>query len=447
MTSGNLRKQMLSFAFPIFLSSLFQNLYNIADSLIVSRYVGKTALAAVSSSGNLIHLFNSFFIGMAMGAGTLISKYFGARDQENMSRAIHTDVAVGLISGALLTVAGVALTPAVLRLMNTAPEVLPQSITYFRYYFLGCLAIVMYNVFNGILNAVGNSRRPLVYLIISSCLNVLLDLLFVGVFRTGVAGAAIATTISQFVSAMLCLGHLVKEGNSYRVELRKVRVHRDMLKDILHYGIPGGVQNSVIGLANVIVQANINVFGEDAMAGCGAYSKLEGFGFLPINSFTMAISTFVSQNFGAGKTERMKEGARFGVRTSVLLSELIGVLFFLFAPQLISIFKTEPEVTQFGVLWARTTSLFYCLLALSHCMAAVFRGAGKTFVPMFVMLGIWCVLRVIYITVIMHFTNDIQNIFWAYPLTWSISSVIYLTIYFKGDWARIPAAAEPPEAG
>ena len=270
----------------------------------------------------------------------------------------------------------------------------------------------------------GNASLSMIGIMSGAILNILLDPIFIFVLGLGVKGAGLATTISQFVSAMLCLGHLVKEGNSYRVELGKVRVHRDMLKDILHYGIPGGVQNSVIGLANVIVQANINVFGEDAMAGCGAYSKLEGFGFLPINSFTMAISTFVSQNFGAGKTERMKEGARFGVWTSVLLSELIGVLFYLFAPQLISIFKTEPEVTQFGVLWARTTSLFYCLLAFSHCVAAVCRGAGKAFVPMFVMLSVWCVFRIFYIIMVMKYTHDIRYIYWAYPLTWAISSVI-----------------------
>ncbi len=441
MTSGNYRAQMLRFAFPVFLSSLFQNLYNIADSLIVSKYVGKTALAAVSSSGNLIHLFNSFFIGMAMGAGTLISKYYGARDYHSMSRAIHTDIALGLLSGAFLTVFGVMLTPQVLRWMRTDPLVLPESIAYFRYYFLGCLAMLMYNVFNGILNAVGNSTRPLIYLIISSCLNVLLDLLFVGVMGKGVAWAAIATTLSQCVSAFLCLLHLLKKENVYCVSLKQIRIHRDLMRDILHYGIPGGVQNSVIGLANVIVQSNINVFGPDAMAGCGAYSKMEGFAFLPINSFTMAISTFVSQNFGAGQEERMRKGARFGIAGSVILSEIIGVTFYVFAPQILSIFDLEPETLHYGVLWARTTSLFYCLLSLSHCMASVFRGAGHTFVPMLVMLGVWCVLRVTYISIIMSLTDEIRNIFWAYPLTWTISSVIYVIYYFAVDWSKKPEAA------
>lgn len=326
MTEGKVKKLILQFAIPIFFSQLFQQLYNTADSLIVGRYLGKGPLAAVSSSGPLIFLLVSFFTGTAAGAGVVISRYFGAKDEERVGRAVHTNVAFGLVAGLVVTVIGVAFTPAILKIMKTDPSVLPDSIAYFRYYFLGVLANVMYNIFTSIMNAVGDSRRPMVYLIFSSVLNILLDLLFIGVFHLGVAWAAIATTISQLVSALLCLKRLLKKGTVYQVSFGKVRFHRDMLQEILKYGLPTGVQNSVIGLANVILQSNINSFGEDAMAGYGSYVKLEGFAFLPITCFSMAMTTFIGQNLGAGQYDRAKEGARFGIVMSLLLAETIGII-------------------------------------------------------------------------------------------------------------------------
>lgn len=443
MTEGNFRRQMLRFAIPAFISNLFQNLYNMADSLIVGKFAGKEALAAVSSSGNLIFLFNSFFIGMMMGAGTLVARFFGAKDEHNMSRAIHSTVALGLMSGLFLTAFGVAFTPTVLRWMKTDPKVLPLSISYFRFYFLGALAMIMYNVCTSIMNAVGNTTRPLVYLVISSCLNVVLDLLFVGVLHGSVREAAIATTISQLFSVCLCLTHLLRRDLSYGIRIREIRLHGDLFGEILRYGIPGGVQNSVIALANVFVQSNINDFGADAMAGCGAYMKTEGFAFLPINSFTLALSTFVSQNLGAGRTDRMRQGARFGTTVSVIMSAGIGLVFYLFAPKILTAYTDDPGVLAYGVQWARTTSPFYALLAFSHCSAAILRGASKTYVPMFVMLGVWCVLRVIYISVIMGITHDIANLFWAYPLTWTISSLIYAVNFLFFRWYPKPGKGDP----
>lgn len=442
MTEGNFRKQMLRFAFPAFVSNLFQNLYNIADSLIVGKFAGKEALAAVSSSGNLIFLFNSFFIGMMMGAGTLIARFYGAKDEHNMSRAIHSTVALGLFSGVFLTVFGVAFTPTALGWMKTDPAVLPLSVTYFRYYFLGALAMIMYNVCTSIMNAVGNTVRPLMYLVISSCLNVVLDLLFVGAMHGSVREAAIATTLSQLVSVCLCLAFLMRKELAYGIRLREIRMHWDLFREILHYGIPGGVQNSVIALANVFVQSNINVFGADAMAGCGAYMKTEGFAFLPINSFTLALSTFVSQNLGARRYDRMKQGAVFGTAVSMVLSAAVGLLLYHFAPTILTAFTDEESVLAYGVQWARTTTLFYCLLAFSHCAAAILRGAGKTLLPMFVMLGVWCVLRVAYITWIMDRTHDIAYLFWAYPLTWAISSLIYTVNFCFFRWIPKPPAED-----
>lgn len=436
MTEGNVKKLILQFAIPIFFSQLFQQLYNTADSLIVGRFLGKGPLAAVSSSGPLIFLLVSFFTGTAAGAGVVISRYFGAKDEERVSRAVHTNVAFGLAAGLVVTLVGVIFTPAILKLMKTDPSVLPDSIAYFRYYFLGVIANVMYNIFTSIMNAVGDSRRPMVYLICSSVLNILLDLLFIGAFRMGVAWAAIATTISQLVSALLCLKRLLKKGTVYQISLRKVRFHKDMLREILKYGLPTGVQNSVIGLANVILQSNVNSFGEDAMAGYGSYVKLEGFAFLPITCFSMAMTTFIGQNLGAGKYGRAKEGARFGIVMALVLAETIGVIMFLAVPQLIKMFNADPEVVRLGTKQGRTEALFYFLLAFSHIIAGICRGAGKAVVPMVIMLSVWCVFRIAYITAMMHFVHDIGLIYWAYPLTWGISSVIYLIYYLKSDWVH-----------
>lgn len=299
MTEGSIWKKIIAFAIPLFLGNLFQQLYNTADSLIVGNFLGSEALAAVSSSGSLIFLMVGFFNGIAIGAGVVIGRYYGAREIEKVQKAIHTTIAFGLAAGVLLTLIGVCLTPQLLIWMGTPSDVLPNSITYFRIYFCGSLAFVLYNIFVGILQSVGDSRHPLVYLIVSSVVNILLDLLFVGVFRFGVGSAALATIISQFVSAILCIIRLSRSPEDYRVHIRKIRFDLFFLKQIIQNGLPSGFQNSIISIANVVVQANINSFGKMAMAGCGAYSKIEGFGFLPITCFAMSMTTFISQNLGA----------------------------------------------------------------------------------------------------------------------------------------------------
>ena len=434
MTAGSCSRVILSFALPIFLSQVFQQLYNTADTFIVGRYLGTEALAAVSSSGILIMLLTSFFIGAAMGASVVISKYFGAGNYDNVSRAIHTNLAFGLLSGTLLTVVGVFLTPTFLRWMNTDPDVLPMAVEYFRYYFLGVLATVMYNLCKGVLNALGDSKRPLYYLIFSSLLNIGLDLLFIAVFHWGVWSAAAATVISQFASFLLCLVHLLKKGEIYTVEPRKIRIHTDMFLEILRYGLPSGIQNCVISFANVIVQSQINSFGKLAMAAYGAHNKIEGFVFLPITSFNMATTTFISQNLGAKQYERAKAGARFGIFVPIVLAEVIGLAYYLWAPQLIGIFDSSEGVVLYGSMQAHIVCLFYFLLAFSHSVASVCRGAGKAFVPMSIMLAVWCVFRIIYIITVMRLFGEIRFIYWAYPITWGISSVIYLIYYLSSDW-------------
>jgi putative MATE family efflux protein len=436
MTVGNSYALLLGFALPIFLSQVFQQLYNTADAFIVGRFLGTNSLAAVTSSGTLIFLLVSFFTGTAMGAGVVISRYFGANDVKQVSKAIHTVLAFGLVSGVMLTIVGVVFTPTFLVWMQTDPEVLPEAIEYFRYYFLGSLALVLYNICRSIMNALGDSKRPLYYLIFSSLLNIGLDLLFIAGFHWGVWAVAVATVISQAASVVLCMIHLLKKGNIFTVEIRKIRFHKDMLIEIIRYGLPSGIQNSVIAFANVIVQSQINSFGKLAMAAYGTHAKIEGFAFLPITSFTMASTTFISQNLGAKQYERAKKGARFSIFAAVSLAEAIGVCCYIFAPQLIGLFDQTPGVIALGTQQAHTVALFYCLLAFSHSIAAICRGAGRAFVPMTIMLSVWCVFRIIYIATVMHFINEIGFIFWAYPLTWAISSVIYLIYYLKSDWVH-----------
>ena len=436
MTQGPIWKRITYFALPIFLGNLFQQMYNTADSLIVGNFLGKNALAAVSSTGSLIFMLSGFWSGIAIGAGVVISRYFGGNKLEEMSQAVHTTVAFGLVAGVVMTAVGVGLSPQILRWMDTPENVMYNSQLYLSIYFMGSLGSVMYNACVGIMQAVGDSRHPLYYLIVSSVVNVVLDLFFIAVLGMGVDGAAWATIIAQYVSAIMCLWRLLRVKDNYRVELRKIRFHWDMLKRVVRFGLPSGVQNSIIAIANVVVQSNINHFGDAAMAGVGAYSKIEGFGFLPITSFTMAMTTFVGQNLGAGQIERTKRGARFGTITSVILAELIGVAVFIFAPQLIAAFDTSPDVIAYGVDKARTSVLFYCLLAFSHAMASILRGAGKAVVPMFVMMICWCIIRVSFLAIAVPLTGSIQMVYWVYPLTWFLSSVTFLWYYRRMDWNR-----------
>ena len=436
LTKGRPFSVIITFALPMLLSQLFQQLYNTADTLIVGQFLGTEALAAVSASGSLIFLMVSFFEGLAMGAGVLISRYYGANEPDNVNRAVHTDLAMGLLCGTVLTVVGVAFTPTLLRWMQVDPEVMPQAIEYFRYYFLGGLALVMYNTCRGIMTALGDSKRPLYYLIFSSLLNIALDLLFVAGFGWGVWSAALATVISQAASVLLCLVHMCKKDQVFTVQWQKLRLHRDMLRQILRYGLPSAVQNSVIAIANVIVQSHVNVYGKMATAASGVHSKIEGFAFLPITAFNMAVTTFVSQNLGARQYERAKSGARIGILTAVVLAELVGVVVFFGSEWLVGIFDATPEVLAYGRMIHNIVPLFYCLLAFAHSVAAVCRGAGKAFVPMFIMLAIWCVLRIAYIITVTHFFHRFDLVYWAYPLTWFVSSIIYLIYFLKSNWVH-----------
>ena len=345
-----------------------------------------------------------------------------------------TAVAGTLISGAFLTLLGYFGSPVLLRWMDTPAEVMGDAVDYLGIYFLGILFVVLYNSATGIFQAIGDSKRPLYYLIVSSVVNVALDILFVGPLGMGVKGAALATVIAQGLSAALAFFRLSRAEGAWRVTLKGLCLDKELLKEMLRIGLPSGVQNSVIAFANVMVQSSVNVFGSAAMAGNGAFVKLEGFAFIPVNAFGAACTTFVSQNIGARQFDRVKQGAKFSVMFSCGCAAVIGIVFFIFAEPLISLFGKSPDAVAAGVLRAHLCTPFYLFLACSHGIAAVCRGAGYSKVPMYIMLGAWCVLRVTYITIVTNLFHNISLVFAAYPMTWAVSTACFLWYYNKSHW-------------
>ena len=437
LTSGSIPGSILRFALPLFLGQTLQQFYNMADAWVIGNFAENSAFAAVSSGGNLTFLIIGFFSGIGVGGGVVISRYFGARDKTSTQRAIHADFLFGLIASMVATVAGLTLVPWLLTLMNTPADVLPYSLQYFRVYFGGVTTIILYNICMSIMQAQGDSLRPLYYLFISSVANVVLDLLFVAVFHWGVTGAAIATVIAQGLSVVLCLVRMCREPEEHlRLDFRKLYWDKEMMRRIIRQGLPTGVQNAVISLGNVVIQSNINSFGASAMSGQGAYSKIEGFAFLSVTSMSMTLPTFVSQNLGAGNVPRAKKGALFGTLTTMVAAEITGVLMYIFIPQLLRLFISDPEAIAYGIIHARVDTLFYCLLALAHCAAGILRGCGKSTVPMIVMLSCWCVLRSIYVTVILRFIHEFRMISWAYPITWGVSCILFVFYLYRLNWER-----------
>ena len=434
MTEGSISKNIIFFAIPLFWGALFQQLYNASDALIVGNFLGNEALAAVSSSGSLIFLMVGFFNGIGIGAGAVTARFFGAKNYTALKKAIHTTIAFGLICGAVLTLVAEFLAPLILELIGTPEEVMVRSLEYFRFYFFGSIAFVMYNFLMGILQSLGDTRHPLIYLVISSGINIALDLLFIAVLGYGVWSAACATAIAQAISAILCFIKLTKLPEEFRVRIRDIKIDKTMLGLVVRNGVPAGLQNSLISVANVFVQANVNAFGAMAVAGSGSYLKIEGFAFVPVICFSQALTTFIGQNLGAREYDRAKRGAKFGVICSMGMAEVIGIAVFLLAPFLIRMFGADEASVVIGVKQAHVQSLFFCLLACSHCMAAVQRGAGRSFVPMLVMFGVWCVFRVAYIYTMVGIFHRIEVVFSAYPVTWTISSLIFLIIFLKSDW-------------
>lgn len=436
MIEGSIGKQLINFAFPLLLGNLFQQLYNTVDSIIVGRFIGDEALAAINSSAPIINLLVSFLMGISVGASVVISQYYGAKNKEKLQYAVHTTLAFAFISGIILTFVGIALSPLILKLMGTPQNVMVQSTVYLKIYFGGIIGIIIYNMASGILRAVGDSKRPLYFLIVSSIINIILDLLFVAVFKIGVIGAAIATAAAQFISAFLTLIVLVRTKENYAVKIKDIKFNKIQLYKIIKLGLPSGIQNAIVSFSNVIVQTNINSFGDIAMAGCGSYSKIDGFAVLPVMSFSMALTTFVGQNLGAKKYNRVKKGSRVGICLS--LATIICIIFLLniFTPYILKFFSTNEEVISYGILMMRVLSPGYIFLSLSHAFSGILRGAGLTKIPMIVMISCWCIFRITWITSLVPLIKNICIVFLGYPTSWLLSAIILYIYYKKADWVH-----------
>lgn len=434
MTEGNIWKQLFMFSVPLILGNLFQQLYNTVDSIIVGNYIGSEALAAVGSSGSLLNLLIGFCVGASAGAGVVISQYYGGKNPEGVHKAVHTTIAIAIVAGLFLTVAGIILSPLMLKAMGTPAEVFDQAVIYLQVYWGGILFNVIYNMAAGILNAVGNSRRSLIYLMIAAISNIFLDLLFVVVFKMGIVGAALATDVSQLLSSIFIILFLVRSKEVYRLKLKEIRFYDKMLGKIIRIGLPTGIQNIVISFSNVIVQSSVNSFGASVMAGFAAYVKIDGFNIMPVMSFSMAATTFTGQNIGAKKYDRVKKGMWVSLTMGVLYTIATGILLLLFAPQIIGVFTDNKEVVQYGVHILKFFCPFYYLLAIMHELSGTIRGTGKTVEPMMIALTSLCIFRVLWIMIVLRIEHRMDWLFIVYPISWLIGAVLTVLYAWKGKW-------------
>lgn len=440
MTTGNTTHHLISFALPLLAGNLFQQLYNMVDTWVVGNFVSNEAFSAVGTVTPIINTLIGFFLGLSSGAGVVISQYYGAHRFDKVHDAVHTSLVLTLLMSVVFTFAGIAVTPAMLGLMKTPAEVAPDQTAYLTIYFAGITGLLFYNMGSGILRAVGDSQRPFYFLVVSAVLNTGLDLLFVLKFGMGVEGVAYATIIAQFVSAVLTIWVLMRYDGCIRVVLRDLKMHRDMLRSIISVGIPAALQMAVTAFSNVFVQGYINHFGADCMSGWTAYTKLDQLMILPVQSLSMASTTFVGQNLGVGDVPRAKGGVRraLGLSVAVTAGLLIPVL--VFAPQLTAFFNSKAEVVAYGTLLLRLLSPFYLLFCFNQIYSGALRGAGNSRVPMVIMLGSFVVFRQIYLYVVANFVaNEIVPIAMSYPAGWFVCSVATLIYYthYKFDSHRI----------
>ena len=434
MTEGPIGSTIVKFCIPMILGQLFQQLYNTTDALIVGRMLGARALASVSATGNLVGLLVSFFAGIASGASIITSRFYGAKDQVNLEKAIHTNITMGIVTSFFLTAVGLLFTPSILRMMHTPDDIIADSILYLRIFFGGIIGLVMYNTCMGIMRALGDSKHPLYYLIFSSLLNVFLDIAFIGQLHMGVDGAAYATILAQLLSACLAMGRMLRTTDVYNVQLSKLGMDFGLLKMIFTYGVPAGFQSCAVSLSNVFIQSSVNTFGSMAVAGFGAASKIEQFALIPISTLPQATATFVGQNLGAGEKERARKGSRFTLTLGASISLLMGACLYFFAPQLLGFYTTEEAAIASGALRIHICAPFFFLTSITHNCTSVLRGSGRSTIPMLVTLSTWCLFRVLICKLVVPIIGRIEVVFWAYPITWMMSASILMFYYLKVDW-------------
>ena len=434
MTEGGIFKNLLFFAAPLILGNLLQQMYNAVDSIIVGNYVGSNALAAVGAGASLIYLLIAFSLGASVGAGVIVSQYLGAKDKEGVHKAVHTAMTISIILGLILTAGGILFSRKLLVMMNTPAEILDDAACYLRIYSCGLIFNVVYNMAAGILNAAGNSRRSLMYLAAAAVVNIFMDLLLIAGLKIGVAGAAIATNFSQAISCILALWFLFRVPADYRISLKSLRIHKAMALRIIQIGLPTGIQNMVISFSNILIQASINQYGATAVAGFSAYLKIDGFNILPVLSFSMAITTFIGQNYGAGKYDRMKKGMWVTLFMGIVYTVLTGILLLTFSGQIMRLFSEDVGVIAYGQTAMRYFCPFYWILAILHSLAGTVRGTGKSIPPMVVLLVSLCLFRIVWIQLVLPYYTSIEGIFILYPVSWLVGAVLMILYTWKGKW-------------
>ena len=440
MTEGSIFQKILFFSIPLILGNLLQQLYNTADSVMVGNFVGSNALAAVGASSSMIYLLIAFSQGAAVGAGVIVAQYLGAGDKKSVSDAVHTSLVIAGILGIVLTIAGIVLSRQLLEWMKTPEEVMEQAVTYFRLYSTGMFFGIVYNMAAGILNAAGNSKRSLLYLAVASFTNIILDILFIAILDMGVAGAAIATDISQAVSCILSMAFLMRVKDSYQVSLKKLKIHRRIAGSMIRVGLPTGIQNMVISLSNVLVQTSVNGFGAAAMAGYTAYLKVDGFNILPVMSFSMAVTTFAGQNYGAGNYDRVKKGMYVTLAMGFVYTVLTGALLLTFDDQIMGMFSKDAEVITCGKLAMKYFCPFYFILSILHGLSGALRGVGKSIPPMVVLLLSLCVFRIFWIWLVLPHFSTIEGVYLLYPVSWALGAVMIIIYACTAKW--LPAGRQ-----
>lgn len=431
ITEGVIWKQLLIFFFPILFGTFFQQLYNTVDAVIVGRFVGKEALAAVGgSTGTLINLLVGFFVGLSSGATVIISQFYGGGREKRVSEAVHTAIAFSLACGVGLMVIGIAASPIALRAMGTPDDIMQYSLSYIRIYFLGIIPNLVYNMGAGILRAIGDSKRPLYYLMASCFTNIVLDLVLVVWLRLDVRGAAIATIVSQLVSAVLVVLQLLRTKDSYRLVIRKIRLNLFMVMRIVRIGLPAGLQSVMYSASNIIIQSSVNSLGTDTVAAWTAYSKIDSVYWMIISALGISITTFVGQNYGAGKLDRVKRGIYVCLGLSFLITAILSATLYLGGGYIYLMFTADAAVIAKGMeilhFLVPAFATYVCIEVLSGAL----RGTGDCWIPMIMTAVGVCALRVLWILVAVPLKPDILTVVFSYPLTWSITSILFLVYFY-----------------
>ena len=431
ITEGVIWKQLLIFFFPILLGSFFQQFYNTIDMVIVGRFVGTAALASVGgSSGQIVQLIVNFFVGLCAGAGVIISQFYGAKDSRSVNESLHTAYAFSILGGLLMMVAGYLFSPALLRVMNTSEELFASSALYLKIFFGGILFTFIYNIGSAILRALGDSRRPVIYLIICSLLNIVLDILMVVVLKLGVAGVAIATVLAQAFSAFLVTRALMKSDDIYKLELRKIKIYPRLLKSELYVGLPGGLQSVMYSASNIIIQAAVNIYGTATTAAWSTYGKLDALFWMISGALGASMTTFAGQNYGAGRYDRIEKGVRICLGIDFLLSVSLSVIMITFGPFLFGIFTVDQELIRIGLMMQRIITPFYAAFMFIEVFSSALRGLSDVLIPTLLTLCGVCLVRIAWITFIVPISPSISMVSYCYPLTWSLTSVLFIIYYF-----------------